>query len=1082
MSQFTRAPLLESPFVFEPSALFKEPSALFKEPSALFEQTSAQASLDDWFECLSALYDIDENDYVEALAACAETGHQDLNDTIKADASSLIKAIRSSNQHGHAVEQLLQEYSLDNDEGLILMCLAEALLRIPDRATANALIRDKLCQARWDEHLGHSDSFLVNASSWALLLGTKTLQADQHRPSGLLAKLISRLGEPLVRQAMFRAMRMMGEQFVLGRDVTEALKNSRAPRNQGYAYSYDMLGEAALTDKDAERYLQAYQDALSTLGEAQITNDANQNTPSLSIKLSALHPRYQALQSDTVMAELLPKLRALAAQAREQQIPLTIDAEEADRLELSLCLFQALYQSPEVRGWSQLGLAVQAYSKRALVQLAWLNALALAQGDRINVRLVKGAYWDSEIKHAQALGLAGYPVFTRKENTDLSYLVCADFLLSPAVNHQLYPQFATHNAHTVSSVLALAKKHQQNDFEFQRLHGMGESLYQQLLLDQEQRSIRIYAPIGAHQELLPYLVRRLLENGANASFVHRLGNADVPIEQLTRAPLELIQQARHAPSAHQNPHIALPANLFLGQRKNSQGCNLAIGRQREQLLNELQLFRECKWLYGHGELKDQGMSVRNPAKLYDAVGVLRWADGEEALAALEQADKAWFAWNQRPTEQRADCLDSLADLLEQNRAELMALCIRETGKTCQDSIDEVREAVDFCRYYAHQARSEMSTPTRLPAITGECNEHYYAGRGVFLCISPWNFPLAIFIGQISAALVSGNTVLAKPAEQSSLIAARTIELCYQAGIPEQVLHYLPGAGASIANAILEDDRLSGVAFTGSTETAHRINRKLAKRSGSIATFIAETGGQNAMIVDSSAHPEQVIVDVMQSAFTSAGQRCSALRLLCLQEDIADRVIELLTGALKRFVVGDPQSLSSDCGPVIDQQAQKQLQAYINHWREQGWILAEAPSKTAPGKGYYVSPIAIEIEAINELGKEQFGPILHVYRYSAQALDKVISDLNRTGYGLTLGIHSRNEASIAYIEKRLRVGNCYINRNQVGAVVGCQPFGGRGLSGTGPKAGGPNYLKRFATERVRTTNTSAIGGNSDLLSS
>lgn len=1036
---------------------------------------------EQWFRFICDQYAFDEDEYMAQIIDLAEPS-DDSRTQVERSARQIVEKVRDQGDVAHAVDKLLQQYSLDNDEGVILMCLAEALMRVPDADTADDLIRDKLSVADWNEHLGKSDSLLVNASTWGLMLTGKVTSLDSREtsPANLLSKLINRAGEPVIRAAMNQAMRIMGKQFVLGRSIGEAIKNGRDYRKKGYTYSFDMLGEAAFTDADAERYFESYREAVRTLGERK-DEWGELPRPTISIKLSALHPRYEEAHQDDVMTELAARVSQLVTEARDLGVGITIDAEEMDRLELSLRLFEKIFTSQVAQGWGHFGLVIQAYSKRALAVLGYLTALAKQQGDTIPIRLVKGAYWDTEVKHAQVLGLADYPVYTRKENTDVSYLVCARFLMSDAVGGALYPQFATHNAHTVASIAELARLNPKREFEFQRLHGMGDALYD-TLLEADKPLVRIYAPVGAHKDLLPYLVRRLLENGANSSFVHRLVDAETPIGDLVQSPVELA--LRHP--VFRNPKIPRPGEMFGDSRANSQGYNLAVAFEREPLLEDIARFAQQQWkqkplIGGQAVSSGQSQNIVSPYDTQLSVGQVDWATPEQATAALASAHQAWFDWNRTPAIKRAACLDRLADLLEANTAELMSLCAREAGKTLQDSIDEVREAVDFCRYYAGEARANMAEPTLLPGPTGESNEHYYEGRGVFLCISPWNFPLAIFTGQICAALVAGNTVLAKPAEQTSLIAGRTIELFHQAGIPAQVLHYLPGQGAVMGEALLPDERLVGVAFTGSTETAHRINRTLADRQGAIPTLIAETGGQNAMIVDSTALPEQVVADVMQSAFASAGQRCSALRVLCVQDDIADRIIELIGGALGRLKIGNPEFYATDSGPVIDQKAHKALSDYVENWRAQGRVLAEATLAEGTGSGHFLAPVAIGIDGFDEIGREQFGPILHIHRFKGRELDRVIADINATGYGLTLGIHSRNEATAAYIEARVRVGNCYVNRNQIGAVVGVQPFGGRGLSGTGPKAGGPNYIKRFATERVRTINTTAVGGNATLLS-
>jgi RHH-type proline utilization regulon transcriptional repressor/proline dehydrogenase/delta 1-pyrroline-5-carboxylate dehydrogenase len=1058
------------------------------DASNMLSESEYTISSSQWFERIVNHYAVDEDELMPELCLLAEP-NQEIRYKTENRARLLIDNIRSQGDISHAVDKLLQEYSLDNEEGVILMCLAEAVMRIPDAETIDALIRDKLSGAEWDEHLGKSGSLLVNASTWGLMLTGKVVGVGNKNktPANLLSRLVKRAGEPVIRNAMHQAMRIMGKQFVLGRNIDEAIKHSKSFRAKGYTYSFDMLGEAAFTDADAEVYFESYLSAIRSLANSHDAWREDRPQPSISIKLSALFPRYEESHQAAVMDELYERALTLIKEARQLNIAITIDAEEADRLELSLRLFTKLYHNPDIQGWGLFGVVIQAYSKRALPVLGYLTSLAREQGDEIPVRLVKGAYWDTEIKHAQQLGLADYPVFTRKENTDVSYMACARYLLSTATDGCIYPQFATHNAHTVAALTEMAALNPTRSLEFQRLHGMGDALYD-TLISEKNADVRIYAPVGAHKDLLPYLVRRLLENGANSSFVHRLVDAETPVTDLIVSPIE--QAQRHG--IYRNLNIPRPGEMFTlienGQRRNSQGYNLAVEFERAPLLADVQQFSKTQWSFqpiiDGQKVKEDDQEVRTIYSPYDtkkAVGELYWATAEQAKQALKSSDQAWYDWNQTPVIERAACLDRTADLLEQNTAELMALCTREAGKTLQDGIDEIREAVDFCRYYAHQARLEMSSPTLLPGPTGESNEHYYAGRGTFLCISPWNFPLAIFIGQISAALVAGNCVLAKPAEQTSLIAGRTIELMHQAGIPGNVLQFLPGAGATIGDALLSDERLVGIVFTGSTPTAKHINRTLAQRDDAIPTFIAETGGQNAMIVDSTSLPEQVVADVMDSAFSSAGQRCSALRVLYVQDDIADRVIELISGSLQRFVVGNPEFYATDCGPVIDKSAQQGLLDHCKYWQDQGKLLTQAPNHDDLAQGFYVLPSLIAIDSISDLKKEEFGPILHICRFKANELDQVINDINQAGYGLTLGIHSRNEITASYIESRVRVGNCYINRNQVGAVVGVQPFGGRGLSGTGPKAGGPNYLKRFATERVRTINTTAVGGNASLLS-
>ena len=762
-------------------------------------------------------------------------------------------------------------------------------------------------------------------------------------------------------------------------------------------------------------------------------------------------------------------------------VAINIDAEEQDRHELFLEVFERVYRHPDCRGWGGLGLVIQAYGKRALPSLCWLSALAHEQGDRIPVRLVKGAYWDSEVKLCQQQGLSGYPVYTRKEATDVAYLVCAKFLLSEPARATLYPQFASHNAHTVASILTMAAREGADDFEFQRLHGMGDALYN-FILSEHCHPVRIYAPVGSHKDLLPYLVRRLLENGANSSFVHRLVDAKTPIASLVQHPVETLTGR----VCLQNDQIPLPPDIYGQSRKNSLGVNVDIDSKWQPFHQKVQSFMGHEWTQGpwvDGQLlpSTETAEIAYPYDRTRTAGHLGWSDESQADAAVGIAEAAFEHWNSTPAAQRAGCLEKLADLLEENREELVALCHQEAGKTLHDAIDEVREAVDFCRYYAGQARERFSSSILMPGPTGESNELRLSGRGVFLCISPWNFPLAIFLGQITAALVAGNTVIAKPAEQTGLIAGRTVELMLEAGVPGGVIQLLPGEGATVGRQLVADTRIAGVAFTGSTETARVINLALANRPGPIVPLIAETGGQNAMIVDSTSLPEQVVNDVVLSAFGSAGQRCSALRVLYVQKDIADRVISLLQGAMKELSIGNPSLHSTDIGPVIDEKASQSLQAHIERMKKEARLLMECDLPASCANGSFIAPVAFEIDHIGQLEKEHFGPVLHVIRYDAKKLPEVIDQINSTGYGLTLGIHSRNEVTATFIEERVKVGNIYINRNQTGAVVGVQPFGGQGLSGTGPKAGGPNYLQRFATEQTLSINTTAVGGDATLLS-
>lgn len=1028
---------------------------------------------------ISDNYVVDEEAYLTELLALIDQDQSTIN-RLSDNASKLVAQVREEAQGGDGIDAFLQQYSLDTKEGVILMCLAETLLRIPDPDTADALIKDKLSGANWRQHLKNSESLLVNASTWGLMLTGKVFRFGQPQDSeeGLLDKMVSKLGEPVVRNAMYAAMKIMGKQFVLGRTIGEALKSSRKQRKQHYTHSYDMLGEAAHTMDDAQKYYDAYAAAIREIGE-QTFDESYPAAPTISIKLSALHPRYEVANKDRVLSEMSHTLCSLVDLARKHDVPVSIDAEEADRLELSLALFEKVYRSASAKGWGKLGIVVQAYSKRALPVLMWVTKLAQEQGDLIPLRLVKGAYWDSEIKECQQRGIEGYPVFTRKAGTDASYLACAKFLLSKHTESVIFPQFATHNAHTVVCIQELASKHKR-EYEFQRLHGMGEELYDTFLHQNPGLNVRIYAPVGAHKDLLPYLVRRLLENGANSSFVHKLVDPKTPISTLVDHPVETLKQQ----PCLANHKIVLPNKLF-ADRLNSQGVNLNIQSHQVPFIQAVKSHFGKTRLAGSiisGETRTAGEArvVFSPQHQEQQVGNVHWAQKADVEEAIALAHKGFNEWNNTPVDDRAKVLETLADLLEENHHELIALCTMEAGKSLQDGIDEVREAVDFCRYYAQQARELFAGSGPLPGPTGELNELFSMGRGVFVCISPWNFPLAIFLGQVVAALVTGNSVIAKPAEQTGLIAHKATELALKAGVPSSALQLLLGDG-QVGALLSQDPRVAGVCFTGSTLTAKRINLALAQKDGPISTLIAETGGQNAMIVDSTALPEQVVTDVVASAFTSAGQRCSALRVLYVQSDIADRVCSLLKGSMQEITVGDPLEYKTDVGPVIDKNAQQKLQQHIADITQQGTLIATAPMPEATHSGSFVQPTAVEISSIDQLEQEHFGPILHVIRYQAKQLPSVIDAINSTGFGLTLGIHSRNESLALAIADRVNVGNVYINRNQVGAVVGVQPFGGQGLSGTGPKAGGPHYLSRFITEKTRTNNITAIGGNTTLLS-
>ncbi|MEJ2383459.1 MAG: bifunctional proline dehydrogenase/L-glutamate gamma-semialdehyde dehydrogenase PutA [Xanthomonadales bacterium] len=1027
---------------------------------------------------IDRLYDADEAECVSALldgvALDAET-----RERIDARARALVQAVRDRRHERGVLDAFMQQYDLSSEEGVVLMCLAEALLRIPDSATAEKLIADKLGDADWESHLGKSSSVLVNASTFGLMLTGKLVALSEQTRSNFrttLKRMVNRSGEPLVRTAIRQAMRIMGFQYVMGRTIDEALERSLEKKHRPYRHSFDMLGEAALTDADSRRFMASYRAAIEAIGRSDRSDDLFE-APSISVKLSALHPRFEFAQRERVLRELTPKLLELAQLARANRIALTVDTEEADRLMLTLDVFAAVLADASLTDWDGLGLALQTYQKRAFAVIDWLAALARANNRRIPVRLVKGAYWDSEIKHAQVEGLDGYPVFTRKANTDVSYIACAKKVLENRA--AFYPQFATHNAHTIAAVTELAGD--RLDYEFQRLHGMGRELYGVVMQEPGFRhACRVYAPVGSHEDLLPYLVRRLLENGSNTSFVNRISDEDLPVEKVAEDPLARAASTR--PVAH--PAIPLPRHLYGDERLNAQGVNLANQSAVLDLAARMAPFTRTRWnvepiLAAPCEADAEPHANLNPASRSDRVGDVRETPVEALDGALQAAWDFRPAWDAVAGAERAERLEKTADLMEENFAELMALIVREAGKTPHDAIAEIREAVDFLRYYALQARQHFDAPQRLPGPTGEVNELSLHGRGVFVCISPWNFPLAIFTGQVAAALAAGNTVLAKPAEQTPAVAAYAVGLLHQAGIPRQALQFVPGKGSVVGARLTADARVAGVALTGSMDTAHVINRSLAARDAPIAAFIAETGGQNAMLVDSSALPEQVVEDVIRSAFHSAGQRCSALRVLFVQQDVADRITTLLAGAMQELVVGEPWRLETDIGPVIDEAARSELEAHVQRMERQFRLLARAPLP-AGLDGHFMAPVAFEIDSIRSLEKEVFGPVLHVVRFSSRELDRIIDDINAAGYGLTLGIHSRIDRTQRHIARRIEAGNCYINRNMIGAVVGVQPFGGEKLSGTGPKAGGPHYMLRFATERTLTVNTAAVGGNASLL--
>jgi RHH-type proline utilization regulon transcriptional repressor/proline dehydrogenase/delta 1-pyrroline-5-carboxylate dehydrogenase len=1027
----------------------------------------------------------EEGPLVESLIAKARVSDKERCE-IELLASDLVKAARDGRREQGGVDSLLHEYGLSSEEGVLLLCLAEALLRIPDAVTADRLIAGTIGSGDWARHLGQSDSLLVNASTWGLMLTGRIVdwaESDNGDLAGRVQRLIARSGETVIRQALRQAMRILGRQFVLGETISDALANAEEERSQGYRFSFDMLGEAARTEDDASRYASRYMEAAGAImawaGEPKArTEEELHRRPGLSVKLSALHPRYQPTQEERLRAELLPRLWALAHRMREAWLPLTIDAEEADKLDLSLALLEPLFSDPALSDWNGLGLAIQAYGKRALPLIDYLAGVTVATGRRIPVRLVKGAYWDSEIKWAQEAGLAGYPVFTRKVNTDVAYLAAARALLDRP--DCFYPQFATHNAHSVAWLATIAGG---KPYEFQRLFGMGEALHREVVHPESLgKPCRIYAPVGGYRDLLAYLVRRLLENGANTSFVNRLADDAAPISAIVADPVEKAAALQQ----RANPLIPVPPDLFLPERRNSLGLPLFEPTVRTPLLHAMgeALARPAtaKPIVSGVEVEDGGEVswITSPHDRRVVVGTVRAASPEAIGRALDAAKGACDAWDRVGGEARANMLDRAADLFEADRAPLMALMVREAGKTLANAQGDLREAIDHLRYSAAEARRQFAAPRELRGPTGERNELSLHGRGVFAAISPWNFPLAIFTGQIAAALAAGNAVVAKPAEQTPLVAAHAVRLLHEAGVPPDVLHFLPGKGEVVGAALVGDPRVDGVVFTGGTDTGIAINRALAARDGKIVKLIAETGGQNAMIVDSSALPEQVVDDALGSAFDSAGQRCSALRVLFIQDDVADTIIEMLLGATRELKVGDPFAYATDIGPVIDEEAKHALEAHKARMRKEARELLDLPLGPEHEHGTYVAPAIYQIPSIAMLTHEVFGPILHVVRYSGGHLGEVCEAINATGYGLTLALHSRIKATADFVAEGVKVGNVYVNRNQIGAVVGVQPFGGEGLSGTGPKAGGPHYLQGFAVERVRSTDLTASGGNASLL--
>lgn len=998
-------------------------------------------------------------------------------DSISSYAKILSLTVRDVHAKKGGMDSFMSAYDLSSDEGIALMCMAEALLRIPDSHTQNALIIDKISKGRWDEYLGTSDSLFVNAATWGLMLTGKVVDPNpmgQREWMSVLRGWLAKTSQPVVRQAVKVAMKMLGNQFVMAETIEQGLERAIVQERKGYSYSFDMLGESARTAHDAQLYFDAYMCAIHAIGRHD--NLGPHRGAGISIKLSALHPRYSFSHWHTQFEVLLPQLKKLALTAKQYNMGFTIDAEEADRLELQLALLEALIHDPDLKDWVGMGLAVQAYQKRAMSVLEALKKMAKSSGTRIMVRLVKGAYWDSEIKFAQMMGYDVYPVYTRKVNTDISYLACAQFMCDNL--DVFYAQFATHNAYTVSAILSMNPR--KGSFEFQRLHGMGDALYDRVIADHG-LPCRVYAPVGGYQYLLAYLVRRLLENGANTSFVNQVVSTKTPIEQLIAHPILQVKPLKTVG----HPKVPLPKDIYGDERMNSRGLNLGDTQTVKSL--EVNMNTHVKQLpvkahplmpQGFKQAQAQAWVVKNPADQSEILGECLFASEADVDQAFKTARSALKPWSSKPVAYRANILRAMADAMEAHREWLYTLLIKEAGKTMGNAVGEVREAVDFCRYYAQQAEHQFSKPVILQGPTGEYNQLSYSARGVMVCISPWNFPLAIFAGQIVAALVCGNTVIAKPAEQTSVIAYETVKLFYKAGLPEGVLQLLPGKGETVGAQLVGHADVAGVIFTGSTDVARIINQTLSRKAGPIVPLIAETGGQNAMIIDSSALLEQAVGDMVQSAFDSAGQRCSALRVAFVQEDIADKLLEMLKGAMDALTVGNPRELSVDVGPVIDTEAQAGLLAHIDAMKKAGHPVYQV---SVPTQGIFVPPTLIELPNMSALKQEVFGPVLHVITFKAQDVDQVIQQINETGFGLTFGIHTRIERQFQKVISQVEVGNIYVNRNMVGAVVGVQPFGGQGLSGTGPKAGGPNYLMRLVHEHALSINTVAMGGNASLLS-
>ena len=994
------------------------------------------------------------------------------HELIVAKATKFVTAVREKRLATMGLDAFFIQYDLSSEEGIALMCLAEAMLRVPDNSNMDSLIKDKLTNLGWKKHTKKSSSWLVTAATWGLVATDKLYSGNN-----TLQNLVARLGEPVVRTCVKQAMGLLGEHFILGDTIEAAIKRANKKDNKEYLYSYDMLGEAAKTAEDAEKYFVDYKHSINAIADC----DGGEllNRPGISIKLSALYPRYQISQYTKATAELCKKVTVLVQMAKEKNITVTLDAEEADRLELSLAVFAKVLQDQTIASWGGFGMAVQAYQKRSLSLIDYLADLAQQENARILVRLVKGAYWDTEIKYSQVMGLEDYPVFTRKFNTDACYLACVTKIAELQGN--LYGQYATHNAHTVAAVLQIYGN-SRADFEFQCLHGMGRTLYDAVLADEKGTRCRMYAPVGNHEELLPYLVRRLLENGANSSFVNRIIDKKIPIASIVTNPLELVEACDSA----YHPYIPLPRNMLGSDRFNSKGLdisnplvNIAAADSMAEYLAK-PIFA-ATLISNIGKLQPgEKVEVTNPADRTEVIGYYHEVNSKLVEHALAEAKSYYDTWSSVAVENRADILLKAADKLEEQMTDFMALAIKEAGKHWQDSIDEVREAVDFLRYYAVEAQNKLN-PKTLPGPTGELNQLRYVGRGVVFCISPWNFPLAIFCGQLVAALVAGNTVIAKPASSTTLIATKFIELLFECGLPREAVQLVPGPSAVAGTPIVTSKNVQAVILTGSNATAKSISQDLSSRSGALVPLIAETGGMNSMIVDSTALTEQVVQDVIDSAYKSAGQRCSALRVLYIQEDVAEKTIRMLKGAMAELVVGDPSLLNVDVGPVIDDRAHNALTAHVKYLAAtDAELLYEIPATAAHSKGTFFMPRMYKISGIELLKEEVFGPVLHIVTYKLKDLDKVMDAINNTEFGLTFGVHSRIASTVDYIKARMKVGNIYVNRNTIGAVVGVQPFGGEGLSGTGPKAGGPNYVLRLCHERTLSVNTAAVGGNTALM--